>query len=162
MRNSVVLGMLSLEKTLDSTWHLRCCIFPIFHKLSSLKIVTICQSGHMMYIFYGSLGVLLWKCGTQLLKVTIFPNKWQWFTALLQLQRSIWESGRLKYSEVHSYQVALTQSPSMSNKPTTTWPIATFFPKGGQVSEPGWRRGEKEETPAVQDVEIQKSCLLVC
>ena len=79
MRNSVVLGMLWLEKTLDSTWHLRCCIFHIFHKLSSLKIVTICQSGHMMYIFYGSLGVLLWKCGTQLLKVTIFPHKWQWF-----------------------------------------------------------------------------------
>ena len=79
MRNSVVLGMLSLEKTLDSTWHLRCCIFPIFHKLLSLRIVTICQSGHMMYIFYGSLGVLLWKCGTQLLKVTIFPHKWQWF-----------------------------------------------------------------------------------
>ena len=31
------------------------------------------QSGHMMYIFYGSLGVLLWKCGTQLLKV---PRRW--------------------------------------------------------------------------------------
>ena len=27
----------------------------------------------MMYIFYGSLGVLLWKCGTQLLKV---PRCW--------------------------------------------------------------------------------------
>ena len=157
MRNSVVLGMLSLEKTLDSTWHLRCCIFHIFHKLSSLKIVTICQSGHMMYIFYGSLGVLLWKCGTQLLKVTIFPHKWQWFN-----YKEVFEKAEGWNSEIHSYQVALTQSPSMSNKPTTTWPITTFFPKGGQVSQPGWRRGEKEETPAVQDVEIQKSCLLVC
>ena len=157
MRNSVVLGMLWLEKTLDSTWHLRCCIFHIFHKLSSLKIVTICQSGHMMYIFYGSLGVLLWKCGTQLLKVTIFPHKWQWFN-----YKEVFEKAEGWNSEIHSYQVALTQSPSMSKKPKTTWPIAIFFPKGGQVSQPGWRRGEKEETPAVQDVEIQKSCLLVC
>ena len=30
-----------------------------------------CQAGYMMYIFYGSLGILLWKCGTQLLKVFI-------------------------------------------------------------------------------------------
>ena len=124
MRNSVVLGMLWLEKTLDSTWHLRCCIFHTFHKLSSLKIFTICQSGHMMYIFYGSLGVLLWKCGTQLLKVTIFPHKWQWLN-----YKEVFEKAEGWNSEIHSYQVALTQSPSMSKKPKTTWHIATFFPK---------------------------------
>ena len=30
--------------------------------------VTVLQAEAMMYIFYGSLAILLWKCGTQLLK----------------------------------------------------------------------------------------------
>ena len=157
MRNSVVLGMLSLEKTLDSTWHLRCCIFHIFHKLSSLEnCYHLSERSHDVHFLR-----VPWRSPLEVRHSVVKGNDISSQMAMIQLQRSIWESGRLKYSEVHSYQVALTQSPSMSNKPTTTWPITTFFPKGGQVSQPGWRRGEKEETPAVQDVEIQKSCLLV-
>ena len=37
------------------------CILPMF---STFML----KSEHMMYVFYGSLAVLIWKCGTQLLK----------------------------------------------------------------------------------------------
>ena len=37
-------------------------------KLAGLYLRQCFKSGHMMYVFYGSLALLLWKCGTQLLK----------------------------------------------------------------------------------------------
>ena len=55
-----------LQVTLDSelgcSWH--CVVGETFG--FSLDL----EEGAMLYLFYGSLAILVWKCGTQLLKET--------------------------------------------------------------------------------------------
>ena len=56
----VVAGMWWWGKSLDLIWILRL-------GGEYLSALTSLQAGHMIYIFYGSLGIMVWKCGSQLL-----------------------------------------------------------------------------------------------
>ena len=61
-------GKLLLAKILLLLWILR------YSKSAFVSMTLFFKLSSMMYLYYGSLGVLLWKCGSQLLKEAKYKN----------------------------------------------------------------------------------------